>query len=136
VTVQAEILDLLQTIRRDLNLAVILISHDLGVVAQVADRVAVMYAGRIIEEGPAAAVLSSPLHPYTEGLLGSMPGTRPGARLEAIPGLVPDLAALPEGCAFAPRCSRRFAPCETIRPERILLQDGRAVRCLLHGGTD
>ena len=110
VTVQQQILDLLAKLRRELRLSLLFITHDLGVVAQVADRVAVMYAGRIVEEGPAAEVLKHPQHPYTEGLLRAAPRLA-REKTVAIPGTVPALDALPPGCAFAPRCSYRVAEC-------------------------
>jgi peptide/nickel transport system ATP-binding protein/oligopeptide transport system ATP-binding protein len=134
-TIQADILDLLDAMRRESGLSVLLITHDLGVVARVADRVAVMYAGRIVETGPARAVLESPAHPYTRGLLASVPGRVPGARLAAIPGAVPDLAALPEGCAFTPRCADRFEPCDRARPEATDVSPGHGARCHLYGGA-
>jgi oligopeptide/dipeptide ABC transporter ATP-binding protein len=134
-TIQADILDLLDAMRRESGLSVLLITHDLGVVARVADRVAVMYAGRIVETGPARAVLESPAHPYTRGLLASVPGRVPGARLAAIPGAVPDLAALPEGCAFARRCANRFDACDRARPEATDVSPGHTARCYLYGGA-
>jgi oligopeptide/dipeptide ABC transporter ATP-binding protein len=134
-TLQAEILDLLESMREAFGLSLLLITHDLGIVARVADRAAVMYAGRIVETGPAGEVLASPRHPYTRGLLASLPGSAPGTRLQAIPGAVPDLAALPPGCAFAPRCPDRFAPCEASRPDAFTVSPGHAARCFLHGGA-
>ena len=134
-TIQADILDLLDAMRRESGLSVLLITHDLGVVARAANRVAVMYAGRIVETGPARTVLGSPAHPYTRGLLASVPGRVPGARLAAIPGAVPDLAALPEGCAFGPRCADRFDACDRARPEASAVSPGHAARCHLYGGT-
>ena len=135
VTVQAQILDLLREMKRTFDLSLLLITHDLGIVARVADRVAVMYAGRIVETGPAPDVLRSPRHPYTRGLLASLPGHVPGTRLEAIPGAVPDLAALPPGCAFAPRCPDRFEACDGSRPDAYVVSPGRTARCFLHGGA-
>ena len=132
-TIQADILDLLASLRREFGLSLLLITHDLGIVAHVADRVAVMYAGRIVETGPARDVLASPGHPYTRGLLASLPGRRPGTRLETIPGAVPDLATLPPGCAFAPRCPDRFDACNGSRPDAYPVSPGRAARCFLHG---
>ncbi len=108
VTVQAEILDLLRDMRREFNLSLLLITHDLGVVAEMADRVAVMYAGRIVEQAGVKALFENPAHPYTRGLLASIPGTRAGKRLVSIPGNVPAIGQLPPGCAFAPRCVDRF----------------------------
>ena len=134
-TLQAEVLDLLVSMREAFGLSLLLITHDLGIVARVADRAAVMYAGRIVETGPAREVLASPRHPYTRGLLASLPGSAPGARLQAIPGAVPDLAALPPGCAFAPRCPDRFAACEASRPDAFTVSPGHAARCFLHGGA-
>src|ERR1700752_2383886 len=103
VTIQAQILDLLRDMQKAFNLALLLITHDLGVIAQTADRVAVMYAGRIVETGPTRAIFRNPAHPYTRGLLASMPGGSPGQKLRAIDGSVPMLGALPAGCAFNPR---------------------------------
>jgi oligopeptide/dipeptide ABC transporter ATP-binding protein len=134
-TIQADILDLLVAMRREIGLSLLLITHDLGIVAHVADRVAVMYAGRIVETGPAARVLASPQHPYTRGLLASAPGRTPGARLDAIPGAVPDLAALPPGCAFAPRCPARFDACDGSHPDEYAVSPGHAARCFLCGGA-
>ncbi len=133
VTIQAEILDLLREMRSAFGLSLLLITHDLGVVAEMADRVAVMYAGRIVETGPVRRVLLSPKHPYTEGLLASMPGLVPGERLRAIGGTVPDLSALPAGCAFAPRCPDRFDRCAASRPEPVAVGDAHTARCFLHG---
>jgi oligopeptide/dipeptide ABC transporter ATP-binding protein len=135
VTIQAEILDLLADMRERFGLSLLLITHDLGVVARLADRVAVMYAGRIVEEGAAEEVLRAPLHPYTRGLLESRPGTVPGSRLQAIPGAVPDLAALPTGCAFAPRCAERARECDVRPPDATGAGPGREVRCVRRAGA-
>jgi oligopeptide/dipeptide ABC transporter ATP-binding protein len=135
-TIQADILDLLLGMRQESGLSLLLITHDLGIVSRVADRVAVMYAGRIVEAGPARDVLASPGHPYTRRLLASLPGHAPGTRLEAIPGAVPDLAALPPGCAFAPRCPERFDACDALRPEACAVSPGRTARCFLHGRAE
>ena len=116
VTVQKQILELLAKLRRELQLSLIFITHDLGVVAQIADRIIVMYAGRIVEEGPAIEVLRRPRHPYTEGLLNAAPRLERG-KLVPIPGTVPTLDALPRGCAFAPRCSQHVAECDAALPE-------------------
>jgi peptide/nickel transport system ATP-binding protein len=116
VTIQAEILDLLRSLQKKMGLALLLITHDLGVVAEMADRVAVMYAGRIVEEAPVDALFSAPAHPYTQGLLASIPGGAPGTKLQAIQGTVPPLGELPTGCSFTPRCPRRFEPCPTAHP--------------------
>ncbi len=133
VTIQAEILDLLREMRAAFGLSLLLVTHDLGVVAEMADRVAVMYAGRIVETGHVKDVLLSPKHPYTQGLLASLPGRVPGARLKAIGGAVPNLADLPAGCAFAPRCPERFDRCLAARPEAVSAGGEHSVRCFLHG---
>jgi oligopeptide/dipeptide ABC transporter ATP-binding protein len=133
VTVQKQILELLATLRRELQLSLLFITHDLGVVAQVADRVAVMYAGRIIEQGPVLEVLRHPSHPYTEGLLRAAPRLA-REKLVAIPGTVPQLDALPPGCAFAPRCSRYIAACAAAMPELLPVggsDSGHDARCIL-----
>ncbi len=130
VTVQRQILELLAKLRRELQLSLIFITHDLGVVAQIADRIIVMYAGRIVEEGPAADVLRRPRHPYTEGLLRAAPRLERG-KLVPIHGSVPALDALPPGCAFAPRCARHVSECDTAVPAlRAATPDHRA-RCIL-----
>jgi peptide/nickel transport system ATP-binding protein len=118
VTVQAQILELIQKLRRDFGSAVVLITHDMGVVAEVADRVAVMYAGRIVERGAKRDIFKGPRHPYTWGLLDSIPpldGPRPH-RLKSIAGMPPSLLALPKGCAFGPRCRFRFVKCSEQPP--------------------
>jgi len=119
VTVQAQILDLLKTLTRESGAALILITHDLGVVARYADRVIVMYAGRVVEQAGAAALYRSPQHPYTRGLLASVPRLDgpAGEQLVPIHGAPPDLAALPPGCAFAPRCTRAAPGCLDARPQ-------------------
>ena len=118
VTVQAQILDLIARLRRDLGMAVLLITHDLGVVAEFCDRVAVMYAGRIVEEAPAAALFAAPRHRYTEALLRSMPAANaPGRELPSIPGSVPPPAARGAGCIFAPRCGFALPRCAAELPQ-------------------
>ena len=130
VTIQAQILDLLRGLARDTGTAILLITHDLGVVNEVADRVAVMYAGRVVEEGSRAAVLGAPRHPYTQGLLRSMPArVLPGSRLEEIPGVVPAPDAWPAGCRFADRCALVMDVCRVREPERTLLGADAAARC-------
>jgi peptide/nickel transport system ATP-binding protein len=128
VTIQAQILELLQSLRRQLGMALVLISHDLGVVAEACDRVAVMYAGRIVEEAPVARLFSAAAHPYTQGLLGALPPMDgPRRRLAAIPGGVPEPWAMPAGCAFAPRCGFRLAACDSAMPDlQSLTGDHRA----------
>jgi peptide/nickel transport system ATP-binding protein len=130
VTVQKQILDLLDLLRRKLRLGLLFITHDLGLVAQVADRVAVMYAGRIIEEGPAREVLAAPRHPYTQGLLKASPTLERG-KLSPIPGSVPQLTAPPPGCAFEPRCSLRRADCTVAVPDLRAAGGTRTARCVL-----
>lgn len=130
VTVQAQILELLQELRREREMAILLITHDLGLIAGLASRVMVMYGGRIIEEGPVHAMFKTPAHPYTQGLLRSSPrlDDAGGADFVTIPGQPPDLQALPKGCAFAPRCSKRFDRCAIEIPmlRRIAADRGRA----------
>jgi oligopeptide/dipeptide ABC transporter ATP-binding protein len=130
VTVQKQILDLLARLRRELGLTLVFITHDLAVVGQIADRLAVMYAGRIVEEGPSNEVLRRPRHPYTEGLLRASPQLR-RQKLEPIPGMVPRLDALPPGCAFEPRCPVRRAECSAAVPEPRAAGPGHHARCIL-----
>jgi oligopeptide/dipeptide ABC transporter ATP-binding protein len=132
VTIQAEILDLLHEMKEQFHLALLLITHDLGVVAGHADRVAVMYAGRIVEEGPMRQIFESPKHPYTQGLLDSIPGGSPGQRLRAIEGTVPNLAKLPPGCPFEPRCPKRFERCPTAPPPAYDVGPHQHARCYLY----
>ena len=133
VTIQAQILELLRDLQSRLGMALLLITHDLGVVAEMADRVAVMYAGRIVEEAQAADLFNDPKHPYTRGLMGSLPGGVPGSRLTAIPGTVPSPGQLPPGCCFSPRCPSSFEPCPTAHPGVTDFGGGRSVKCYLHG---
>ena len=128
VSIQAQILSEMKTLARDMGTSLIWISHDLATVSSIADRVAVMYAGRIIEEGSVQDVLAAPLHPYTRGLLDSLPAnSTPGERLPHIPGSTPSLLDLPQGCAFAPRCSQAGSACR-VAPMRHV-EGARAVRC-------
>jgi oligopeptide/dipeptide ABC transporter ATP-binding protein len=135
VTIQAEILDLLRSLQKKMGLALLLITHDLGVVAEMADRVAVMYAGRIVEEAPVAALFSAPAHPYTQGLLASIPGGAPGTKLQAIQGTVPPLGELPSGCSFTPRCRKRFEPCPQAHPGTTVLPPDHTVKCYLYSDS-
>jgi len=132
VTIQAQILDLLRQMKDTFHLSLLLITHDLGVIAETADRVAVMYAGRIVEEGAVRDIFRAPMHPYTRGLIASIPGGAPGARLRAIEGTVPTLGALPPGCAFHPRCPDRFDPCATLPPPDYAVGQDHLARCYLH----
>lgn len=131
VTVQAQILDLLKDIRTRFGTAIFLITHNLGIISGLADRIAVMYAGQIVESGPAQEVLRAPLHPYTKALIDSMPSLNNEVpRLKAIPGTVPRLGNFPSGCRFHPRCPSARPECATVMPELSELAPGRWVRCL------
>ena len=133
VTIQAQILDLLRDLQKRFDLALLLITHDLGVVAEMAERVAVMYAGRIVEQAPVRELFRDPRHPYTRGLLGSIPGGAPGSKLQAIQGTVPPLGKLPPGCPFSPRCPQRFEPCDKAVPGWTEIQPGgHTARCYLY----
>jgi len=133
VTVQRQILDLMVELTRARDTAIILVTHNLGVVAQTADTVAVMYSGRMVEQAPVAALFAEPLHPYTQGLLASLPRLDdPERGLTPIPGTVPSLFARPDGCHFHPRCARAFAPCRRDAPPLLARPDGRQVRCWLY----
>ena len=138
VTVQAQILELIRGLQRDFAMGVLFITHDLGVVAEIADRVAVMYAGRIAEEGSAREVLKRAGHPYTRGLLGAIPRLEGGGEeLLAIPGMVPDLAALPAGCRFHPRCfASEPGRCDREAPTLAAVAPGHAVSCLRRDELD
>ena len=135
VTVQAAILDLLQEAKRRHGTSILLITHDLGVIHHFCERVAIMYAGRIVEWGDTRDVLTSPKHPYTEGLLECLPSLRGQAELHPIPGEVPDLLDLPSGCAFSPRCPRALPTCTEFDPPVVDVGGGRWTRCHLFGGT-
>ena len=141
VTIQAQILDLIRRLNRDLGMGVVLITHDLGVVAEMADRVAVMYAGEIVEEAAVRPLFRVPKHPYTQGLIGSIPtlGTVK-AELEVIPGIVPNLVDLPPGCRFAPRCKSRvelgLEICTRVKPELRPIDDAHLVRCWIYHEED
>lgn len=130
VTIQAQILELISELKRDLNMGVILITHDLGVVAGTTDRIAVMYAGRIVEYGQTDDVFENPRHPYTRGLLQSVPRLdQQDAELTAIPGLPPDLSALPGGCPFHPRCELANDRCRSDYPDVVNFQHGHWAAC-------
>jgi oligopeptide/dipeptide ABC transporter ATP-binding protein len=131
VTIQAQILELLRDLQRRLSMSILLITHDLGVVAENAQQVVVMYAGRVVERAAAGAIFARPMHPYTRGLLESVPRGRPGPtrRLHAIEGMVPDLRRLPFGCRFADRCPMRVARCNEEEPPLEEVAPGRWSRC-------
>ncbi|MCC6196184.1 MAG: ABC transporter ATP-binding protein, partial [Burkholderiales bacterium] len=130
-TIQAQILDLLRTLRKDAGMSIVLISHDLGVVAENSDRIAVMYAGRIVEAAPIADIFAKAAHPYTRGLLEALPDLDGPLRpLVAIPGTVPQPGAAPPGCSFAPRCSRAIAACSDEVPRRRTVAAGHDAACI------
>jgi oligopeptide/dipeptide ABC transporter ATP-binding protein len=133
VMVQAQILELLERLRRDLGLALILITHDLSVIAETCDRTMVMYAGRVAEEGPVRRIFTAPRHPYTTKLLSAFPNIHADRRaLETIPGTPPDLRSLPGGCHFHPRCPMAMDVCKEVRPPEVVFPDGVRVACHLH----
>ena len=130
VTVQIQILLLLRELQRELGMAVIFVTHDVGAAAEVSDRLAVMYAGRFVETGAARDVLRKRAHPYTEGLLAAnLHGVEPGSRLMTIAGAPPNLAALPPGCSFAPRCAYALPQCGETMPAPVICGDGHVARC-------
>ena len=133
VTIQAQILELIKDLRTRVNTAVLLITHDIGVVAEMADEVVVMYTGKVVEHGTVTQVLKTPKHPYTVGLLNSIPSIgQKGQRLNVIPGTVPSPLNLPKGCPFAPRCPHVMAVCREEHPPLKTLDDGSATRCWLY----
>ncbi len=133
VTIQAQILDLLTDLKQRFKMSVMFITHDLGVLAGIADRVAVMYAGQIVEEATTEQLFAQPAHPYTQGLLRAVPRVdRPTDKLVGIPGAVPSAADWPGGCRFHPRCGSRFEPCDGEMPSLCELDSGQRSRCWLH----
>ncbi len=141
VTIQAQILDLMRDMKTQLGSAMMLITHDLGVIAEMANRVVVMYAGEIVEQSPVASLFDKPLHPYTQGLIGSIPVLGEiRDRLDVIPGSVPNLINLPQGCRFAPRCRARvennLTVCTDQHPALIDVAEGHKVRCWLYQDTE
>ena len=137
VTIQAQILDLLRDLQQKVGMAIMLITHDLGVVAEMAHEVVVMYAGRVVERAPVHELFANPKHPYTQGLLNSIPvlskdptGKIKKSRLEPIPGIVPNMLDLPQGCRFQDRCKYVTAECKTVEPELKNLTPTRQVRCV------
>jgi oligopeptide/dipeptide ABC transporter ATP-binding protein len=138
VTVQAQIMSLMDDFQKRTDAAILLITHDLGIVAEMCDRVLVMYAGRIVEEGTTEQIFRSPKHPYTVGLLESLPQLNADARqrLKSIPGQPPNLAQLPPGCPFADRCLKVMEICGTVDPEVTELEGGQRTRCHLYGSIN
>ena len=136
VTIQAQILRLLGNLRDELGIAVLMITHDMGVVAETADRVVVFYGGQVVEQGPTAQVLRDPQHPYTAALLAAIPhpDSAKDRALPAIPGAVPALRDMPSGCRFHPRCAQAWDECTTEVPRLYEIGTGRTSRCLLHRG--
>ena len=137
VTIQAQILELLKKLQKETGMSILLITHDFGVVSELANDVIVMYAGRTLEKGTVREVMDAPLHPYTKGLLKAIPslsgqGKRGGERLFNIEGVVPNLAKLPQGCSFCPRCTESIPKCKEEMPPIVELEDGRQVRCWLY----
>ena len=137
VTIQAQIIDLMMHLKDDFDASIMLITHDLGVIAEIAQRVVVMYAGKVVEEGQTEAIFEDPKHPYTRGLLKSIPKlgerSRYGRqRLQEIPGIVPSLYELPPGCSFYPRCPESMAMCQGSVPELVDIGNAHRVRCWLH----
>jgi oligopeptide/dipeptide ABC transporter ATP-binding protein len=138
VTIQAQILELMGSLRNQFEAAILLITHDLGVVAEMAQRTIVMYAGRVVEEGTTRTIFKEAAHPYTHGLLRSLPrlgerSTRGRQRLTEIKGMVPSLYGLPPGCSFQERCPQAFADCREESPELVQLRPGHKARCFLYG---
>ncbi len=131
VIVQAKIMDLLEDLMKELKMTVLLITHDIALAAERSNRIAVMYAGRLVEYGPVDAIVEDPLHPYTEGLLDSAPDLWGPKRIAGIPGNPPDLRRPPPGCPFHPRCPSRFEPCDRVEPKLVEV-DGRLVACHLY----
>ena len=137
VTIQAQILDLIRELQRELNTSVILITHDLGVIAETVGRVLVMYTGRVVEQASVGELFNHPLHPYTEGLMGSIPSVdgkqnKDTEKLREIVGIVPDLSRLPRGCSFSPRCLRVKEICRKEEPSFLEVRSGHYVRCWLY----
>jgi peptide/nickel transport system ATP-binding protein len=133
VTIQAQILSLMRSLKSDLNSAILLITHNLAVVAETCQRVMVMYAGRIVEEATTIDLFDNPMHPYTQGLLNSIPSlAKDMEKLDSIPGVVPNLLNLPTGCRFAPRCKKAMPVCSEVHPEMTYSKNGHRVCCHLY----
>ena len=135
VTIQAQVLDLMNQLRREFKMAILYITHDLGVIANMADDIVIMYAGKVVEEGPVGEIFENPCHPYTRGLLGSIPSERAireKSKLTEIPGMVPSLLDLPAGCIFQPRCPRKSGLCDGDYPPFFEPSAGHRVACWLY----
>ncbi len=139
VTIQAQILELMQELRERIGMAILFITHDLSVIAEMADRVVVMYSGKVVEQADVVTLFHEPQHPYTRGLIGSRPTAdgedneeTPGRRLPFIPGSVPNPLQMPRGCPFHPRCDHAMDICRTTMPEQTVMKAGHEVRCWLH----
>jgi peptide/nickel transport system ATP-binding protein len=137
VTIQAQILSLMIKLKEEFKTSILLITHDLGVISEMASRVAVMYAGKIVEEAPVRELFKDPRHPYTRGLLGSVPvigkKAQTGRRLQEIPGMVPSPLEMPSGCRFHPRCPSAMPVCSEREPKMVKLGEHRRVQCWLAG---
>jgi peptide/nickel transport system ATP-binding protein len=134
VVTQRQVMETIDNVQRQLDAAVILIGHDMGLMAQFVDKVAVMYAGRLVEVSSVRDIFERPLHPYAQALISSLPNLENKGVFQGIPGLAPSLLRLPRGCAFHPRCSRAMDICRTARPEVVRRPDGRSVACYLYPG--
>ncbi|QGG51354.1 ABC transporter ATP-binding protein [Lysinibacillus pakistanensis] len=137
VTIQAQILDLMSSLKKKRNMSIIMITHDLGVVKEMCEKVVVMYTGQIVEKSPTELVFADPLHPYTKGLLNAIPKISSKVeRLEAIEGSVPDALNMPRGCSFHPRCKFATEKCKLESPPLFQLEDGREVKCFIYDGSE
>ncbi len=137
VTVQAQILELIKKLRDEIGMAIMLITHDLGVISETCERVIVMYAGEIVEQAPIRELFSHPSHPYTQGLIASVPRMKQTEKLlHTIPGMVPGVQDMPEGCRFAPRCSRAQERCMKEKPPTFAVNDGHYAACWLCAGRE
>jgi oligopeptide/dipeptide ABC transporter ATP-binding protein len=137
VTIEAQILELMKDLRKKTNSSILMITHDLGIIAETCDRLGVMYAGNIVELGDMPVIFNNPCHPYTKGLMGAIPKTttEAGKRLETIPGSVPNLTFPPPGCRFHPRCTKAMDICKKEKPVPIEVEKGHFVSCHLYGGV-
>ncbi|WP_419787268.1 ABC transporter ATP-binding protein [Pseudodesulfovibrio sp.] len=136
VTIQAQVLELMKGLKEQFNTAMIMITHDLGIVAETCDHVAIMYAGRIVEEADTTSLYANPRHPYTQGLFASIPNVKEEREsLAVIPGLPPEPTDIPSGCPFHPRCSHAMERCKVEKPKPVVVSDGHVVACFLEGGA-